>query len=398
MEDISSFAPSVEEISKLCTSSTSFPQELSQSCQHAQSTSQSRLDPLFLTEQTKTTSPCYPWMSPGSHLEQVSPTSRNLVHISPLVSQAFFKTIQPDEIQHIPQLPAVDLTQASNTFHDLHIIEPRISNGSNSRRMIQQPCNNASSRNGLAALLPQKVVHPPMNRWQQARDYRRKVYEPPHIDPQSDHTILHVEANAEPWVRQLMIAMTNTQDVKDTPDSHHRRIFMPDCIDDALIESCCREIFTALIDRCRNGFRGPAQFNKALKASHAQASDRTATCEERLGNVIKVLTWNKRACKDVLYEDWKIRLLVNHPLAYDKEKDSQKGSNDQRRKRQLAEREKMEKAEEELKAYRETGDFGTTAVMSNSSSSHALVHQPPGDGISGSPAYRQAWKRRKIVS
>jgi hypothetical protein len=69
--------------------------------------------------------------------------------------------------------------------------------------------------------------------------------------------------------------------------------------------------------------------------------------------VNRVLSWNKRACKDVLYEDWKIKLLVNHPLSYDKEKDSQKGSNDQRRRRQLATREKMERTEEELKVYRE---------------------------------------------
>lgn len=77
-------------------------------------------------------------------------------------------------------------------------------------------------------------------------------------------------------------------------------------------------------------------------------------CEERIQNVVKVLSWNKRACKDMLYEDWKIKLLVNHPLSYDKEKDSQKGSNDQRKRRQLAAQEKMEKTEEELRAYRET--------------------------------------------
>jgi hypothetical protein len=54
-----------------------------------------------------------------------------------------------------------------------------------------------------------------------------------------------------------------------------------------------------------------------------------------------------------LYEDWKIRLFVNHPLAYDKEKDSQKGSNDQRRVRLEREREKLKKTEQKLAAYRE---------------------------------------------
>lgn len=69
-------------------------------------------------------------------------------------------------------------------------------------------------------------------------------------------------------------------------------------------------------------------------------------------NVVSALMWNKRVCKDVLYEDWKIFLLVNHPKAYDKEKDCQKGSNDQRRARQVGEREKLKRTEEELLAYR----------------------------------------------
>lgn len=209
----------------------------------------------------------------------------------------------------------------------------------------ERPTSTAPSQQAPLQLRP--------NRWQQARDYRRKVYEPPYIDPHTDHTLPHAEANAEVWVNELIKAMTNTEDVKDTVNSHHLRLFSSEAIDSLLIEACCREIFTALIDRCRHGFRGPAQFNKALRASHQLEPDRTATCEERIKNVVKVLSWNKRACKDVLYEDWKIRLLVNHPLSYDKEKDAQKGSNDQRRKRQLAEREKMERTEEELKAYRD---------------------------------------------
>ncbi|KAL5448896.1 hypothetical protein PMIN06_007002 [Paraphaeosphaeria minitans] len=210
----------------------------------------------------------------------------------------------------------------------------------------------------------------PLSQWQHARDYRRKVYEPPYLDPHTDDSIAYVEINAELWVEQLIISMNNTKDTKDTATSHHRRLFSSESIDPLLIESCSREIFTALMDRCKNGFRGPPAFNKALKASHQLEPDRTATCEGRIRNVVKVLSWNKRACKDVLYEDWKIKLLVNHPLSYDKEKDSQKGSNDQRRRRQLAAQEKMEKTEEELRAYRETrlqilGDSTSDAQYNN---------------------------------
>ncbi|KAF2788876.1 hypothetical protein K505DRAFT_213393, partial [Melanomma pulvis-pyrius CBS 109.77] len=114
--------------------------------------------------------------------------------------------------------------------------------------------------------------------------------------------------------------MTNIQTVKDTEGSHAKRMFLPGSYDRYLIEASCRQIFATLIDRCRSGFRGPTQFNKALKPGKDCDPDRTAKCEERLRNVIQALTRNKRVCKDVLYEDWKILLLVNHPLAYDKEK------------------------------------------------------------------------------
>ncbi|PSN62286.1 hypothetical protein BS50DRAFT_578109 [Corynespora cassiicola Philippines] len=188
--------------------------------------------------------------------------------------------------------------------------------------------------------------------WHQAREYRKKVYEPPYVEPSSDSTIFEVEQDAEFWVRQLVLAMMNTEDVKDTEGSRAKKMFLPGSCDPLLIECTSREIFLALLDQCKHGFRSPAQYNKALKPTRGLEKDKSATCEERLGNIIRVLNSNKRVCKDVLYEDWKIRLLVNHPLACDKEKDSQKGSNDQRRRRQQLEREKLKKTEEQLRMYR----------------------------------------------
>ncbi|KAF2690516.1 hypothetical protein K458DRAFT_383625 [Lentithecium fluviatile CBS 122367] len=199
---------------------------------------------------------------------------------------------------------------------------------------------------------------PPTNRWTQAREYRRKVQEPPQVDPRDDPTIADVEQNAEFWIAQLITAMTNTTDVKDTDSSHARRMFLPEGnLPALLIEATCREIFTALLDRCKHGFRGPATFNKALKPHKDSEPDKTALCRERMESVVEVLHCNKRVCKDVLYEDWKIRLFVNHPLAYDKEKDCQKGSNDQRRLRLERERERLRQTEDELKAYREAGQL-----------------------------------------
>lgn len=190
------------------------------------------------------------------------------------------------------------------------------------------------------------------SRWDNAREYRRRVQRAPQIDPRSDVSIPDVEQHAEFWVRKLVLAMINLEDIKDPENSSAARMFRPEAYDSLLLEATCREIFSALIDRCKSGFRGPAQFNKALKPHRGLEADADATCAERMRNVVNALLWNKRVAKDVLFEDWKIRLLVNHPLAYDKEKDSQKGSNDQRRKRLESEREKLRQTEQELLAYR----------------------------------------------
>jgi hypothetical protein len=193
----------------------------------------------------------------------------------------------------------------------------------------------------------------PNSRWAQAREYRRRVHQPPHIDARDDPTIAELEHDAELWVSELITAISNIENVKDTEVSHARRMFFPENLSPLVIEATSREIFTALMDRCKHGFRGPTSFNKALKPHKDSEADKLALCRERMENVVDVLAVNKRVCKDVLYEDWKIRLFVNHPLAYDKEKDSQKGSNDQRRLRLEREREKLRQTEEELRVVRD---------------------------------------------
>ncbi|KAJ4301413.1 hypothetical protein N0V90_003505 [Kalmusia sp. IMI 367209] len=301
---------------------------------------------------TKRPSINHQWTTSDRYSIPSLPEQQSPVHFPRLTSSSQNCATQPQS----PQTPPTSAFGEPHILNEVYapqrvnLLTPAISEAPAEWQEVLVTANSHFAHLGPS---PQATVHAPVNRWQQARDYRRKVYQPPYVDPQIDHTIPNVETNAEFWVDQLIIAMSNTEDVKDTPNSHHRRLFLAEYLDPLLIEACCREIFTALIDRCKNGFRGPAHFNKALKASHTLGPDRTATCEERICNVVKVLSWNKRACKDVLYEDWKIRLLVNHPLAYDKEKDSQKGSNDQRRKRQLADRERMQKTEEELRTYRE---------------------------------------------
>jgi hypothetical protein len=154
------------------------------------------------------------------------------------------------------------------------------------------------------------------SRWDNAREYRRRVQRAPQVDPRSDFSILDIEQHAEFWVRKLVLAMINLEDIKDPENSSATRMFRPEAYDSLLLEATCREIFLALIDRCKNGFRGPAQFNKALKPHRGLEADADATCAQRMQNIVNALLWNKRVAKDVLFEDWKIRLLVNHPLAY----------------------------------------------------------------------------------
>ncbi|KAF2451516.1 hypothetical protein P171DRAFT_492934 [Karstenula rhodostoma CBS 690.94] len=308
--------------------------------------------------QTKVTSTEQHWIIPDHYLRNDLLVPENFGHSPRFTSslQSFANSQSPNQETRTPSrlIPCL----GSSEGMPVHGID-----FASSKDRETLPQEGQSAHQKARGIIP---AQPSPSRWQQARDYRRKVYEPPYLNPHIDDSIAHVEANAEFWVDQLMVSITNTKGVKDTATSHHRRLFSSEGIDPLLIEACSREIFTALIDRCKNGFRGPPAFNKALKASHQLEPDRTATCEERIQNVIKVLLWNKRACKDVLYEDWKIKLLVNHPLSYDKEKDSQKGSNDQRRRRQLAAQEKMEKTEQALRAYREAhretiGDSTNTA-------------------------------------
>ncbi|KAF2205440.1 hypothetical protein GQ43DRAFT_428038 [Delitschia confertaspora ATCC 74209] len=210
------------------------------------------------------------------------------------------------------------------------------------RTLIQnnhsQPPNHPSpsTRSETKTLPPRTFRH----NWAAAHAHRSLTYTPPYLAPHTDPTITQIFSNPEPWVDELYAAIHNTSSVKDSPGSLALKPFLPlsPLYSSALIEATSISILTALHERCILGFRGPRHMNKSLKPSRNLEEDRTANCRERLENVIRVLRWNKRVCRDVLYEDLKVRLLVNAPLGVDKEKDSQKGSNDQRRARQVRER------------------------------------------------------------
>ncbi|KAF2871368.1 hypothetical protein BDV95DRAFT_668032 [Massariosphaeria phaeospora] len=247
--------------------------------------------------------------------EHIGPTTRTTMHVETVpnndgrrdISGRLFRALLPKAGgRQIPGSPRgyPNMTQdilpreayhrttpleSYESFEADRINLARVSTSGNTEVNSPQSNERASSVDWTLASAP-----PAASRWEQAREYRRRVHEPPQVDARTDTTILEVELNAEFWVGQLTQAMANIKNVKDTEGSHAKKMFLPDSSDPLLIEATCREIFSSLIDRCNNGFRGPSNFNKALKLNKETESDSTATCEERLQNIIRALTWNKR--------------------------------------------------------------------------------------------------------
>ncbi|KAF2180085.1 hypothetical protein K469DRAFT_693547 [Zopfia rhizophila CBS 207.26] len=162
-----------------------------------------------------------------------------------------------------------------------------------------------------------------MNHQNAAYAYRYKVTKHPHVDPNSDITIAEVERDRELYISQLFQAMINLDGIHDTENSRERKLFRlgtPGAASGYKIEATCRAIFDALIDRCVNGFRGTIKENKTLKPEQGLEADRDCNCFTRMQYVLDALWASKCTCRDVLNEDSKIILLVNHPLHYQKTK------------------------------------------------------------------------------
>jgi hypothetical protein len=71
--------------------------------------------------------------------------------------------------------------------------------------------------------------------------------------------------------------MINLELIKDPENLSAAKTVCPEAYDSLLLEATYREIFLALIDRCKNSFRGPAQFNRALKPHRGLGSCANAT-------------------------------------------------------------------------------------------------------------------------
>ncbi|KAL1597945.1 hypothetical protein SLS60_008433 [Paraconiothyrium brasiliense] len=166
---------------------------------------------------------------------------------------------------------------------------------------------------------------------EQAVLFRYRVTQPPALDPLTDNTIQAVLAKEDEWVKNLMRACLNMDDINDGEKSKNLKKFKESLgLTDAAstfnfvshygLESVCRILFYHVVDRCVNGFRGfgledrtrPGNFRKPVIEA-----DKNLTCAERMNNVVHTLTYWKNSCHDIIFEgfgSW-VR-LANAPLGY----------------------------------------------------------------------------------
>ncbi|KAF2268726.1 hypothetical protein CC78DRAFT_540573 [Lojkania enalia] len=185
---------------------------------------------------------------------------------------------------------------------------------------------------GMPAQVHQLQVSPLafVNDQHGARQYRRRTTMLPQIHPQSDATIPEVKRRREMIVKVMVQAVWNLRGVHDKPDSRETKMFTfggTDAADPQHVEAACRSVFDFLLDRVEIGFRGGHKDNKAIRPAKDVEVDRDGNCLTRIRNVIRAIQLSKCTCRDILYEDYKVMLLVNHPLSYLKTKHTVRKNN-----------------------------------------------------------------------
>ncbi|KAF2121058.1 hypothetical protein BDV96DRAFT_640471 [Lophiotrema nucula] len=166
-----------------------------------------------------------------------------------------------------------------------------------------------------------------------AATFRNQITMKPHGDLGTDATIAAVELNRSAWIVSMVKAVYNLVNINDRPKANQCNLFRrgtSSCIHVEVVESACHAVFDALLDRCKHGFRGPKSENHALNAGAGRILDKTANCTTRLQNVVDALKTHKTVCRDILYDQFKRQLLVNHPLKYSDKKKGHLGCNNQK--------------------------------------------------------------------
>ncbi|OCK83597.1 hypothetical protein K432DRAFT_390274 [Lepidopterella palustris CBS 459.81] len=184
------------------------------------------------------------------------------------------------------------------------------------------------------------------NNLERARRYRNRVRTLPYINPANDATIASVEGDRDNWIKKIYNAMVRGDLACDGPSAKSRKHWVQTpYFDVGEIKWASIELFEAVMDHCKNGFRLEKEDNKCPPAaSRANPSDREATCKERITTIIESLEKEKTVCDDMMEGGKHIKMFVNAPLTYTKSKISNRNSNNQKKK--MLELAKQTQAEE----------------------------------------------------
>jgi len=200
-----------------------------------------------------------------------------------------------------------------------------------------------ASTSGIGARVPRPLVFASLR---EAREHRRRVTQPPELHPEHDPTIAEVERDSPIWIKKLVEAMYNLEDVGDKPNAMHKTFFTPGHRNEYSykdIEAACYELHTAVISRSRYGYRGPKQDDKAYKKGSKKVKknpadeqvpnseifevDCTGNCATRIQNVVDGLWMWKNSCAQVIYDDRQQRMMANHPYTFANNKGHNKKCN-----------------------------------------------------------------------
>ncbi|KAF2645553.1 hypothetical protein P280DRAFT_389428, partial [Massarina eburnea CBS 473.64] len=143
--------------------------------------------------------------------------------------------------------------------------------------------------------------------------YGRGPYRP----PDSDSTIVEIEANRTRHVERIYNAMTCGDKARDNPSSPAMKRWVQHAYYEShLVESIAHKVLDCLLLQVHYGYRGWKHTDYVADDRKGEDEDRDVDCAGRLDNVIRALEEEKTICEDVMQSACQIRMFVNAPKAY----------------------------------------------------------------------------------
>lgn len=169
----------------------------------------------------------------------------------------------------------------------------------------------------------------PVGCWAQSIANRYKVTHVPDVHPLSDPTIQTIIDQADANLHTLLQALNNTVGVNDSANSKEVKLVSNSTdINDEDKISTCQLILSGLIHRSVVGYCGYSHKNEAKE------DDKKLNSQQRFDQVVNTMRVEKTVCRDVLFEESKIVLLVHQPIAILEMKIRNRGNNASRKKGQ----------------------------------------------------------------